>query len=169
VCAKEVDLGVEAGALIGSGVPEMSPRPTLSGDVKVFWAPHAIFQLGLDLGVGMTVLPYGCSDHVPFIGERGRAGCGSALSEDFTVLPRGLFTARFILGPRAAAGLFAGATFFIGDGVAEYALYPYPTIGVNFATKVRDRLELSAGFGYIDIAYRESRGFLAPTLSLTWQ
>ena len=167
--AKKVELAVEAGALVGVGIPEMSPRPTLSGDVKFLWAPRPTFQLGLDLGLGMTVLPYGCSDAVPFIGERGRSGCGSALSENLTFMPRALFAARFILGPRAAVGVSAGATFLVAHGVAEYALYPYPTIGVNFATKVSDRLQLSAGIGYVDIAYRESRGFLFPTLALAWQ
>jgi hypothetical protein len=169
--AREVELQVEGGALIGRGIPEMSPRPTIRGDISIWWTPHPAFNLGFSTGVGVTVLPYGCTDVIPGIGERGHAGCGDGLRDNFTLLPRLMLGLRVLVGPRAAVGASFGTTFIMAEGVNDYFLYPYPTAGVFAEISIgpADRVSLRAGFWYVDIAYRDSRGFLAPTLALSWK
>ena len=157
--------------LFGDGIPEMSPRPTLGGDVSWWWAPHPRFELGVATGLAMTVLPYGCSDHVPFIGERGQAGCGDALDDNVTGLPRIALGLRFLVGQRAVFGALLGTTFVIASGVEpDYFLYPYPTAGVFVDAKLgaARHFGLRASFSYIQIAYRESRGFFAPAAAFFW-
>jgi hypothetical protein len=173
--AKEVDLHVEGGVLIGVGVPEMSPRPTLGGDVSWWWAPTPRFQLGVATGLSATVLPYGCADTKLSIGERGHAGCGSALVEDVTWLPRLSFGARFLVTPTTAVAASVGTTFFwpTGSEVAflpwpleDITLIPAPTAGIAVETRVGStgRASLRAGLAYIIFEH----AFLMPTLAVGW-
>lgn len=171
VSAKEVELHVVAGALIGVGEPELSARPTVGGDVSWWWAPHSSLHIGLATGVGLSSLPFGCNDAQPLIGERGGAGCANDLREQFVLLPSALFAARFLLGPRAAVGAHIGTTFIMTGGLQEYLLYPYPTAAIFVESRFgeTDRFGLRASLGYIKIAYRESHALLAPTLAFDWR
>jgi len=169
--AHEVEFSVEGGALIGDGIPEMRPRPTVRGDVDIWWAPHPRFNLGLATGLGVTVLPYGCTDVIPAIGERGHAGCGDGLYEDFTYMPRVMLRLRLLLGAGISVGAFFGSTFIMSHDVNDYWAFPYPVAGLFAETRfgATGRFGLRASVGYIDIAYRDSRGFWAPTLAFLWK
>jgi len=164
---------METGAVIGVGLPDLTAMPILGGDLITWWAPHPRLQLGVQLGMGMTMLPYGCTEAVPFIGERGHSGCGEGLGEDFTLLPRVLFDSRFFVTPSTTLGANLGMTFVVSRVTwgLDYEFVPYPTAGVVIETKLgaAGRFGLRAGLSYIHIAYRESRGFLAPTLAFGWR
>jgi hypothetical protein len=174
--AKEVDLHVEGGVLFGVGIPEMSPRPTLGGDVSWWWAPTPRFQLGVATGLAMTVLPYGCADTKLSIGERGHAGCGSDLTERFTWLPRFSLGARLFVTPATALQVTLGTTFF-WPTVAEAGFLPLPleditlipglTAGIAIETRVgaAGRSSVRAGLSYVSFEH----GFLVPTLAVSWR
>lgn len=168
VRAKEVDLHVEGGTLLGVNISEMSPRPTLGGDVSWWWAPHPVFHLGVETGLDMTVLPYGCSDTGLSIGERGHSGCGDALTEHFTALPRLSFGSRLLVTPATALVASLGATFIMPTLEDNVVFRPFPTFGVAFETSLGrgGHLGLRAGVSYIHSVYgTRSGGFLA----LTWK
>src|SRR5262249_48026685 len=141
-CASEVEVEVEGGALIGVGIAELGARPTLGGAVNNWWAPAPSFRVGLQIGLEMTVLPYGCD-----------GGC-AGVSERFTELPRLSFGARLLVPPSIAIGASAGPTFIVVGPSFEVAL-PLPTAGVTFETKLgaASRLELRAGVNYIHVPY----------------
>jgi hypothetical protein len=173
--AKEVDLHVEGGMLFGVGVPEMSPRPTLGGDVSWWWAPTAGFHLGVATGLAITVLPYGCADTKLSIGERGHAGCGSDLVEHATWLPRLSFGARLLVTPTTAVAASVGTTFFwptVAEAgflplpLEDITLIPAPTAGIALETRVGStgRWSLRAGLAYIIFEH----AFLMPTLAVGW-
>jgi hypothetical protein len=173
--AKEVDLHVEGGMLVGVGVPEMSPRPTLGGDVSWWWAPTPRFQLGVETGLAMTVLSYGCADTKLSIGERGHAGCGSGLTEHFTWLPRLSLGARLFVTPATALQVTLGTMFFwptvaevgfLPLPLEDITLIPAPTAGIAVETRVgaAGRSSLRAGLAYIIFEH----AFLMPTLAVSW-
>jgi len=159
----------------GVDLPEMSARPTLGGDVSWWWAPTPRFQLGVGLGLAMTVLPYGCADTRLSIGERGNAGCGAGLTEHFTWLPRGSLGARLFVTPATALQATAGTTFF-WPTVSEVAflplpleditLIPAPTAGIAVETRLgaAGRSSVRVGLSYVHFEH----GFLVPTLAVSW-
>jgi hypothetical protein len=173
--AKEVDLHVEAGMLSGVDLPEMSARPTLGGDVNWWWAPTPRFHLGVETGLAMTVLSYGCADTRLSIGERGNAGCGSGLTEIFTWLPRSSLGARLLVTPATALQATLGTTFFwptVGEvgflplPLEDITLIPRPTAGIAVEARIgaTGRSSVRVGLSYVYFEH----GFLMPTLAVGW-
>src|SRR6188474_1730757 len=71
--AAQVEGHLEPGAIVASGFEEIDKRPTLGGDVTVWWRLHRRFDIGHQTGMAVTSLPYGSYDGEPYIGRRGYA------------------------------------------------------------------------------------------------
>jgi hypothetical protein len=158
VSAREVERDVEAGVLIGIGT-ETTTRPVGRGDVNVWWAPHPSFQLGLQMGSGMTVLSYRCE-----------GGC-SGVTTRLTLLPGLLFGSRLFVTPSIALRASVGMTFLfvVSDGGGEFSP-PFPTEGLAVDIKFGTTAPwgLRAGIAYIHSPYGFDIGLLMPTLALVW-
>jgi hypothetical protein len=105
--AAQVEGHLEPGAIVASGFEEIDKRPTLGGDVTLWWRLHRRFDIGHQTGMAVTSLPYGSYDGEPYIGRRGYP---DDLRESVTWVPRTMFGARLFALPNASVGTFVGAS-----------------------------------------------------------
>jgi hypothetical protein len=164
--AAQVEGHLEPGAIVASGFGEIDKRPTLGGDVTVWWRLHRRLDIGHQTGMAVTSLPYGGFDGEPYIGERGSP---PDLRESATFLPRTMFGARLFALSNTSLGAFVGASWLMAGVLGERSVLPYPTAGAAIETKfgpgARYGVRVAVNYVYF---WTNGKTFVMPTLAFTW-
>jgi len=165
--AAQVEGHLEPGAIVASGFEEIDKRPTLGGDVTVWWRLHRRFDIGHQTGMAVTSLPYGSYDGEPYIGRRGYP---DDLRESVTWVPRTMFGARLFALPNASVGTFVGASWLVAGVLGEHSVLPYPTAGAAIETKFGPgaRYGVRVAVNYVHFWTGTGKNFVMPTFAFTW-
>jgi hypothetical protein len=167
--AARVEGHFEPGALIGQGLPLISVRPTLGGDVTTWWSPGQHLDLGLESGIAVTSLPYGNNDGEPVLGKRGGYN-PSYLNESVTLMPRMMFGSRAFLLARTWVGAFVGSSWLASSELGRFSLIPYPTGSLAIETRfgADGRYGVRAAFSYMRLWVSSGDALMTSTLAFTW-
>ena len=158
------------GALTGVRLQEVTFRPTVAGAATRWWSPGSRLDLGLQLGLGVTVLPYGADEGRAVLGWR-TSYAPYRLDNEVTLLPRLAFAARLSITDAVSVVGGAGATFFESASMGGMGIFPFPTLlgAVQIALGAGERFALQIGLESMIVPVSPGGGLLGAGIALVWR